>query len=164
MTDSIYGSLEKANWKVMLERRLSTRLRNALVTAHNVPSEYYSFVAYLRQKDAAYQEINYRATTSERPVPAKVMYQFTVSSTTELTVSQGGSAMDLDMLSSEKGPDGRLTPQARNTRRSLGRCYRCNQSGHLAINFHLGKFPRIPVSLFELSLPTESKQLKDQLQ
>ncbi|POS87262.1 hypothetical protein EPUL_002550 [Erysiphe pulchra] len=157
----MYGSLEKADWKVMLERRLSNRLRNALDTARNVPSEYHSRVAYLRQNDAAFQEINYRPTPSERPVPAKMMYPLTASSTSELTVSQGGSAMDLDMLSREKGPDGRLAPQARNACRSLGRCYRCNQSGHLAINCPLGNSSRIPVSLVEISLPTESKQLKD---
>lgn len=133
------------------------------MTAHNVPSGYYSFIAYLRQKYAAYQEINCRATTSERRVPAKVMYPFIVPSTTELTVSQGGSVMDLNMLSREKGPESRLTPQARNASRSLSRFYRCNQSGHLAINCPLGNYPKIPVSSAEILLPTESKQLKDQL-
>ncbi|POS82579.1 hypothetical protein EPUL_005625 [Erysiphe pulchra] len=118
-------------------------------------------VETLYQKNAFFQEINYRPTPSERPVPAKMMYPLTAPSTCELTISRGGSAMDLDMLSREKGLDGRLTPQASNARRSLGRCYRCNQSGRLAINCPLRNSSRIPVSSVEISLPTESKQLKD---
>ncbi len=52
----------------------------------------------------------------------------------DLPVSQGGSKMDLDNVSKERGPDGRLTQAARDARRSLGRCFRCNQPGHLAIS------------------------------
>lgn len=57
MADSSYGNLDKSQWRVMLQRRLSSRLRNALVMASDIPSDYHSFVAYLREKDAVFQEI-----------------------------------------------------------------------------------------------------------
>lgn len=166
MTDSTYGKLDKANWKVMLERRLSTRLRNALVTAHGVPDEYHSFVAYLRQKDAAFQEINATKRflgpvpyAPQRPVVSP-SFASSIPTTFEPTVSQGGSAMDLDMLSREKGPDGRLTIEAKNARRTLGRCLRCNKTGHLAINCPLGNSKGVFISNVDRA-PVEAEQLKD---
>lgn len=57
MADSKYAYNDKSQWKTMLQRRLSVRLRNALVTANDVPEEYHAFVAYLREKEAAFQEI-----------------------------------------------------------------------------------------------------------
>lgn len=47
-------------------------------------------------------------------------------------VSQGGNKMDLDAASEERDPSGRVTPAAREARRILGHCYRCNGKGHLA--------------------------------
>ncbi|KAI0994083.1 hypothetical protein K3495_g14099 [Podosphaera aphanis] len=38
--------------------------------------------------------------------------------------------MDLDVISRQKLPNGRLTQQAKDARRTLGRCVRCNKSGH----------------------------------
>lgn len=172
MTDSTFGCLDKVHWKIMLERRLSTRLRNALVTAHSVPDEYHAFVAYLREKDAAFQEINYSSKIANPQMPyipntptvlnsATPRLAVNFPSSNELTVSQGGSAMDLDLLSREKGPDGRLTRQAKDARRSLGRCYRCNKNGHLAMNCPLGKKSAFPVSAVEITPSAESESLKD---
>lgn len=129
MIDSIFGCLDKVHYKIMLERRFSTRLRIALVTAHSVPDEYHAFVAYLREKDAAFQKINYSSKIANPQMPyipttptvlnsAAPRLAVTFPSSNELTVSQRGSTMDLDLLSREKGPDGLLTRQAKNTRRS----------------------------------------------
>lgn len=74
MADSTYAMLDKSQWKVMLQRWLSSRLRNALVTAFNVPTEYHAFVAYLREKDAAFQEISASRRTVgplDNPRPTK---------------------------------------------------------------------------------------------
>lgn len=57
MADPSYGHLDKSQWRVMLQRRLSTKLRNALVMASDIPSDYHGFVAYLWEKDAVFQEI-----------------------------------------------------------------------------------------------------------
>lgn len=140
MADSIYSSIDKSNWKLMLERRLSPQLRSIILSSSDVPEEYHSFVAYLRRKDAGYQEIlasNYSSTSRARPPltfptpPSKPPFP---SSSSNLKVSQGGSAMDLDMLSRERGPDGHLTPQAKSARKALGRCMWCNKLGHMAYN------------------------------
>lgn len=165
MADSTYADNDKSQWKTMLQRRLSVRLRNALVTANDVPEEYHAFVAYLREKDAAFQEIQasrYSSSLQGHPrtsFPSN-SYPMTANTNTynshplpqapqELTVSQGGSAMDLDTISKERGPDGRLTLQAKNARRALGRCLRCNKVGHIAIKCPLGDTPKVSVSITE---------------
>lgn len=167
MTDSTYGHLGKENWKVMLERRLSRRLRNALVMAHGVPEDYHTFVTYLRKKDAAFHEIN-APQCSKTPKPKPLYPSFTPTPSgppapNHLLVSQGGSAMDLDAISEEKGQDGRLTQQAKEARWKLGHCLRCNKPGHIARNCILGNRSKFPISAIETP-GSESAQLKDQLQ
>lgn len=167
MADSTYATLDKSQWKVMLQRRLSTRLRSALVTAFNVPTDYHAFVAYLREKDAAFQEITASRRTigpldnpgpSRNFVPKPSIPINTHVYQPELTVSQGGSAMDLDSLSMQRGPDGRVTPEARNARRQLGRCFRCNKVGHLANNCLLQNHT---VTSIDESVSVESESLKE---
>ena len=137
MVDSSYGKQDKSQWKVMLQRRLSPRLRNALVMASDAPKDYHEFVTYPRKKDAAFQEIQ---ASLPPTIPWRPSYTPSHSSqvTQEATVSQGGSAMDLDMASKEREPDGRLTAQAKDARRALGRCLWCNKTGHLRSNCPLG--------------------------
>lgn len=48
MVDSIYSTIDKTNWKLMLEKRLSAQLRSLILSALDVPNEYHAFVAYLR--------------------------------------------------------------------------------------------------------------------
>ena len=169
MTDSTYGHLGKENWKVMLERRLSRRLRNALVMAHGVPKDYHEFVAYLRNKDAAFHEINNSENRTAPSFPSSQTRSFqhvphlSNNPPREALVSQGGSAMDIDTISNEKGPDGRLTQQAKEARRKLGHCLRCNQPGHYARNCPLGNRTISSIST-EQTPKSELDQLKEQLQ
>lgn len=165
MADSSYGHLDKSQWRVMLQRRLSTKLRNALVMASDIPSDYHGFVAYLREKDAVFQEIQ----ASQSPLapwrpniqPAKPFIPLNIApAAKELTVSQGGSAMDLDTISKEKDVDGRLTNQAKNARRALGRCLWCNKTGHLVSNCPRG-VRTLAASTIEPSTPED---LKEELQ
>lgn len=164
MADSTYADLDKSQWKAMLKRRLSSDLRRALMSAYDVPTEYHAFVGYLRKMDAEIQSI--RASRRQIPTPQqnvvpRVIAPFPSYSTPrELTVSQGGSAMDLDLISREKNPDGRLTQQAKDARRRLGRCVRCNKPGHIVINCPLGSQPSSLLSA-EVAVTDEIQQLKD---
>lgn len=178
MTDSTYASVDKEVWKKMLKRRLSYNLRNILLSASDVPESYHELVTYLRKKDAAIQELKIAfpskthntAPVSTSSTPPKPTYvpPFLRNKTNqplptlaqELTVSQGGTAMDLDTLSKERGPDGRLTQQARSARRSLGRCYRCNKEGHLAVNCPLGN-SSVPIISGRVNEVAQSEPLKD---
>ncbi|KAI1006282.1 hypothetical protein K3495_g1939 [Podosphaera aphanis] len=65
MADSSYGSLDKSQWRVMLRRRLPIRLRNALVMATDIPTDYHQLVAYLREKDAGFHEVKASTNPSE---------------------------------------------------------------------------------------------------
>ncbi|KAI1007120.1 hypothetical protein K3495_g1087 [Podosphaera aphanis] len=71
MADSSYARQDKSQFKVMLRRCLSPKLKDALVMAPDIPDEYHPFVIYLRQKDAGFQEA--RASSSslapENPYP-----------------------------------------------------------------------------------------------
>ena len=173
IADSTYADVDKATWKTMLERRLSSKLREILLSASDVPSDYHEFVAYLRRKDAAIQEWR---TAFEKPFPspsrfnrpsflaskpASVISSSSAPHASEPTVSQGGSAMDLDTVSREKGSDGRLTLEAKNARRLLGRCLWCNKTGHIRSNCPLG--PRTLASTTTESSPM-SEDLKEELQ
>lgn len=160
MADSSYGKLDKSQWRVMLQRRLSTRLRNALVMASDAPTNYHDFVTYLRKKDAAFQEIYASRVPSASWRPQNESTQAT-QVIQEPTVSQGGSAMDLDMISREKGPDGRLTAEAKNARRALGRCLWCNKTGHL-----VSSCPRNSRTIASniTESPSQSDNLKEKLQ
>lgn len=170
MADSTYADLDKSQWKTMLKRRLSSDLRRALLSAYNVPEEYHAFVGYLRAIDAEIQSI--RATkrpkttsfishVARQNLPPNISTQLpNLSSVPERTVSQGGSAMDLDTISKEKDQDGRLTLQAKNARRTLGRCLWCNKSGHLVSNC-----PRQSRTLAASTIePSNTEDLKVELQ
>lgn len=163
MTDSTYANQEKSQWKIMLQRRLSSKLQEALVMANDVPKDYHSFVSYLRQKDAAFQEISASTSTPNTTRPFTTQYHQTPTNSPqalhEPTVSQGGSAMDLDLVSQQKGPDGRLTPQAKDARRALGRCVWCNKPGHFAQNCPLGS--RTVTTISNLESSKSNDQLKD---
>lgn len=160
MADSSYGNLDKSQWRVMLQRRLSTRLRNALVMASDVPSNYHAFVTYLRKKDAAFQEI-YASRNPSAPWRPKIAASQVVPAVHEPTVSQGGSAMDLDTISREKGEDGRLTAGAKNARRALGRCLWCNKTGHIVSSCPLSSRT---VASTSMESPSHSESLKESLQ
>lgn len=173
MVDSIYSTVDKTNWKLMLERRLSVQLRSLILSASDVPGEYHAFVAYLRRKDAGLQEIlalsRARAsrptfTNNSAPAPAAILNRpHPHPSHLEIPVSQGGSAMDLDLVSKQKGTDGRLTQQAKDARRTLGRCVWCNKPGHFAWNCPLGS--RTVASVDEnIQIINKSEELKGQLQ
>lgn len=165
MVDSIYSTVNKSHWKLMLERRLSPQLRSLILSASDVPDEYHKFVAYLRQKDAKLQEII--ATSRAGPFQNPFPYRAPVSSSrpsrltpifSDKTVSQGGSAMDLDTISNEKGLDGRLTLQAKNARRALGRCLWCNKTGHLRSDCPLGSRPTISNTVESSLMPKDLKE------
>lgn len=154
IADSTYANVDKTTWKTMLERRLSSKLREVL-----------------RKKDAAIQEWQtaFRPPLST-PQPRSNSFlpsskpEFMTSSapiTSEPTVSQGGSAMDLDVISREKGPDGRLTLQAKNARRTLGRCLWCNKIGHIRMNCPLGSRAIASATTETMSTP---ENLKEKLQ
>lgn len=91
----------------------------------------------------------------------------------EKTTTQGGSRMDLDAVSNERTADNRLTEAAKDARRQLRRCLRCNQEGHIAMNCPIGQRPQYQQQLRESrqspspppeglpSPPTYSQQLKE---
>ncbi|KAI0996808.1 hypothetical protein K3495_g11375 [Podosphaera aphanis] len=114
----------------MLERRLSAPLQKLILSSSDVPSEYHKFVAYLCLKDAGLPKIKasssypepYQPPIISRPMSNSAALPFTTPTPREPTVSQGGSAMDLDVVSRKKGPEGRLIPAAKEARRTLGSC------------------------------------------
>ncbi|POS83992.1 hypothetical protein EPUL_004290 [Erysiphe pulchra] len=119
MADSNYSDLENSQWKAMLERRLSPELRRALLAHITSPTNIMPISS--RPNPAPRSEIQSRV-----PAPIPVAFQ------PELTVSQGGTAMDLDAISRCKDVNSHLTASAKDARRKLGRCIRCNKSGHIA--------------------------------
>lgn len=144
MVDSIYSTVDKSHWKLMLERRLSPQLRSLILSTSDVPNEYHAFVAFLRKKDAGLQEIIAssgarvsRFTSPTSPLSSNLKWQQPVPRSEasilngNLPVSQGGSAMDLDSISRQRNADGHLTQEAKNARVKLGRCVWCNKFGHI---------------------------------
>ena len=65
--------------------------------------------------------------------------------------------MDLDVVSREKGPDGRLTAQAKNARKILGRCIWCNKLGHIVENCPLGSRNIVTANLSSKTAPEDLK-------
>ncbi|KAI0991272.1 hypothetical protein K3495_g16915, partial [Podosphaera aphanis] len=118
MADSMYAHYNKSEWLQMLRRKLSPKLQDALVMPSDIPTEYHAFVAYIRKKDSAFHQIrvnnslrNPGPAVPSRPIPSpNFSHNFPAPHPTpfpgarELTVSQGGSAMDLDFISRQKGP------------------------------------------------------------
>lgn len=173
MADSMYAELGKDTWKTMLERRISYKLRDILLSSSDAPTEYFGFVTYLRKKDATYQEMrasfqNTRPARHAAGIRPANNNNLSSSNTRPLsfplepTVSQGGSAMDLDAISRQKGPDGRLTKPAKDARRALGRCLRCNEVGHIAVYCNLNN-QNISLVSAASSMEESTNQLKDQL-
>lgn len=164
MADSTYADLDKSQWKAMLKRRLSSDLRRALVSAYDVPTDYHAFVGYLRVLDAELQSIRASRRISsgkdQAPVPRVSVPTLRSIPAPELTVSQGGSAMDLDILSREKSADGRLTLAAKDARRKLGRCIRCNTPGHIVRNCPLGN-QSTSIATAEISNQEKVEELKE---
>ncbi|KAI1002766.1 hypothetical protein K3495_g5441 [Podosphaera aphanis] len=139
ISDSTYADHDKSQWKTMLERQLSKELKHLLNAASDAPTEYHEFANYLRRKDANIQVINAPLYTvpAQRAVPASYPPSSSTpfsSPVSEPTVSQGGSAIDLDAISVQRLPNGRLTQQAKDARRALGRCVRCNKTGQTTEN------------------------------
>ncbi|KAI0992908.1 hypothetical protein K3495_g15277 [Podosphaera aphanis] len=147
VADSTYSNLDNSYWMPTLERRLSKSLRTLCNAASDVPTEYHSYITYLRKKDAGIEAIDsspsFATPTAVKPQinpSMPLMYNAPAPATTavpspvhfELPVSQGGSAMDLDSISYQRQSNGRLTQRAKDARRTLGRCVRCNKSGHMA--------------------------------
>lgn len=173
MVDSIYSTVDKSHWRLMLERRLSPQLRNLILSASDVPEEYHAFVTYLRRKDAGLQEIlasskaGLLRPSNSANISASAPGTYSSPSRPESTplsynlpISQGGSAMDLDAVSREKNTDGRLTQQAKDARRKLGRCIRCNKSGHIVRSCPLG-LDSTAISSSEVKVIDDSQELKD---
>lgn len=167
MADSTYADLDKSQWKAMLKRRLAPELRRALLCAYNVPEEYHAFVAYLRDIDSEIQSIRSSKRpnqTNRQEAPTRTPAVTPIETQKlELTVSQGGTAMDLDTISRCKDENGRLTQEAKDARRKLGRCIRCNKSGHIVINCPLG-FKPTSIALADVEMSENNQQLKEQLQ
>lgn len=168
MVDSIYAKVSKSNWKLMLERRLSSQLRSIMLSSSDVPDEYHAFVAFLRRKDAGLQEILASTTPPAISRPQFPSFSFPKqvashikTSTSDLPVSKGGSAMDLDVLSREKGLDGRLTAQAKSARKALGRCVWCNKPGHIAATCPLNSRN---VTAATIEVAGSEEELKEKLQ
>ena len=179
MIDSSFGSLDKPIWKEMLEQRLSIELRQIILASTAVPSSYPDFVSFLRTKDAGVQALKtlrspMTTSASSRPganppsrppmLPSPAA-RSTPPHNPSIPVSQGGTAMDLDQVSQLKGPDGRLTTEAKNARRALNRCLRCNKSGHFASLCPLGN---LQLRTADTTVMTEQpyqpqSQLKDRL-
>lgn len=136
---------KKSQWKAMLNRRLSSDLRRALMSAYKVPAEYHAFVGYLRTIDAETQSIRV-SRRSQNDLKHAVTPKFNPlgpipPNISELKVSQGGSAMDLDTISRQKNSNGRLTEQAKDANRRLGHCLRCNSPGNIVRDYPLGYWP-----------------------
>lgn len=139
ISESSWADQDPKTWKTLLLPKLSDDLADVVIKSDAVPESYDSFVLWLRGKDTLIQAR--RATrparsSLQRPAvlqtPASVSVSVSAPPTTAPTTAQGGDRMDLDAQSQQKGPDGRLTAAARDARRLLGRCFRCNKPGHLS--------------------------------
>lgn len=149
LTDSGYRNDADQTRIRLLKSALGIELQTHFV-GRNVPStDYDAFVDFCKELDAQLQQLaSLRRAASSRPgprtsVPAlvpsgngKVASASTTTTTTApdltRTVSNGGDLMDLDAASREQQHDGKLTQRAKDARRALGRCLRCNQPGHIA--------------------------------
>lgn len=134
LNESSSASFPREAFVPWINVAISDELRQAMATL-DPPSDYIGFVALCQKIDAKLaagrRSIAPRKITSPASwaAPWRPKPQPTTIPPPEPTTSQGGNRMDLDLLSQEK-ENGRLTPRAKEARRALGRCLRCNQSGH----------------------------------
>ena len=70
--------------------------------------------------------------------------------------------MDLDLVSRQKVDDGRLTKEAKDAWRTLGRCVWCNKLGHIAKECPLGSRTVASLDAQEI-LGNQNEELKGQL-
>ena len=68
--------------------------------------------------------------------------------------------IDTDAAANQKGPDGRLTEAAKDIRRRLGNCLRCNKPGHWAPSCPLGH-QRLRAASPDLQTPASDDPLKE---
>ena len=160
--DALYDSDYADNREIMIPRlrdACSQELRQTFIVA-KPPGQYDAFVQHCITKDSEIRclaqppprrrspepmqnkssanttrlQTTSPPTVSRRapPLPPKPMSLS--SAPTEKTVSQGGDRMDLDKQSKERTGDNKLTETAKEARRKLGRCLRCNVEGHIAQN------------------------------
>lgn len=168
VSESTFADQGRSTWKALLIPRLSDDLSSVVIAADNPPDSYEEFVRWLRTKDAHIQARKAtRPATTTPSVPVRRSNATTAAFVAPaapdvLTVAQGGSRMDLDSQSKEKGPDGRLTQTAKDARRRLGRCLRCNETGHFANLCPLGS--RSPaLRSVSPSAGSRAEELKDNL-
>lgn len=149
LTHSGYKSDPDGTKIRLLTAALSYNLRQNFVGREKPVDSYDSFVDFCKKVDADLQELasirphSVQPSRSSAPVrPSAVPLASTSIAeppTTPLTVMQGGDLMDLDAKSREKTTDGKLTERAKDARRALNRCLRCNRPGHIARNCPLGQ-------------------------
>lgn len=146
----------------ILNKALSRELKQSFISGLP-PRDYNGLVQECKERDTRIQQYladlpnpqykkNNMSNTTHKPSPT-VVQSTAVKPPVFRTVSQGGTAMDLDTISKQKGPDGHLTAEAKQARRTLGRCLRCNTKGHMAIACPLGQ----PKMLAEMLIPDEQE-------
>lgn len=166
LAHSTYATAPDATKTSLLRNTLCIELHEQFV-GRTLPPTYEGLVDLCKSLDADLQQVasyrrnlTVRSQTTSRPTPFRTPVlspafqtsypvrhpepliqhaQATTPLPDQRTVSQGGNLMDLDSASKEKGPEGRLTQNAKDARRRLNRCLRCNQPGHVAINCPLGQ-------------------------
>lgn len=152
----------------LLSDAISFNLKDKFITRPPpADATFDEYVAYCQDTDARIQDlreqqIGFRQRNSSPPGrPNQTRFSRQTSSTLgsstyprqpldhgrppradQMLVSQGGNRMDLDSVSQEKDNDGRLTDRAKEARRRLGRCLRCNGSGHFAFQCPTGREKR----------------------
>lgn len=149
LAESSYADSSEATKIHLLRARISREL-NDIFHYVSVPTEYEAFVRKCHKKEAAYKVgqamTNPGANKARLPSPSssssKPPIPFSrraASPLDSIPVSKGGNMMDLDAVSRQKGPDGRLTEAAKRARLALRRCLRCNETGHIVRTCPLGE-------------------------
>lgn len=136
----------------LLSSALSIELQTHFLGRAVPSADYDAFVDFCKELDAQLQQLaslrravgprSAPLTMAPAPVPAvkaKAISAAVPHPDLTRTVSPGGDLMDLDAASREQQPDGKLTKRAKDARRALGRCLRCNQPGHIATACPLGQ-------------------------
>lgn len=153
---SSWSAVDKDLLVHTLHNKVSGEIRSSFLSV-TPPSTYQAFVTFCHEREVMYN--NYQPITVPRSHPisrngitaSRFAFQQSngvprsfsaprqfnppiIQSRTPPTNRSAPEPMDLDLTSQERGPDGRITSAAREARRQLGRCYRCNQIGHRAVD------------------------------